>query len=602
MQGPHQGKPLRLVLATLATALLYALAHPPWSWWPLALVATAPVSAVLLDPRSRVRWTRAAAAGFAFGCVSTWMLVGAWSWQAAREFFAGSGLAAFGFVASLPVIASGIALQYALLFALVARLAGLGATAGVVGSAALWAATEIARTNLGYGNPWGAMAAALVQADAALSTMRSHTPVADLLALGGPPLVAVVASAVGAALGLACVERRNAVARGRALAAGFALVVPILVVSGLTSDAVPDGARDDAIWAGDAPATDGAGTAAGRGVLEPLRVALVQPGLGRSRLWEGAGARESLERLVELTRGLGSGPVDLVVWPENALPFLLDANADERDALRALARERGSAILAGGSHSSPAEGGRANVFVSAFLFPADGGEPLVYDKRVLLPFVEIVPWWIRPFLVSRWQGAYAKGRAAGPETGAGGTPDLFSVGRWRIAPLLCLEAVYPAELASRAGAGADLLVNLSNDSWFDRGAGTEQHFLLASLGAAMTRRPMVRVATTGVSALVGEDGLVSWRLPMRTGAVALLDVVPPRRDALYVHGGRTGVPLLVVVVALAAIALPARVAAADVAACAVRTSDVARGIAGRERTTGAASDTSGRVDGTMEEE
>lgn len=529
MQGSNQGKSVRLWSAVLATSLLYAAAHPPWSLWPLALVAVAPASAVLLDPQARLGWRSAAVAGFFFGAVSTYLLVAHWSWLAASEFFEGSPLAAAGFIAALPLSASGIALYYAVLFVLVARLAGLGATAGVIGSAALWSAAEVARTSLGYGNPWGSFAAALVAADGALSGFGADTPVAGVLGLGGSPLVAFLCAAAGASLGLAWAQRHSAPARGRSLAAGAAVVVSLALASraGLALLPLPSAA------------------VASR---EPLRVALVQPGVGKSRLWQGSGAAESFARHVKLTSGLEPTGADLIVWPENALPFLLDANVDKRDELRALARDRGAALLVGGSHSSQGEGGRTSVFNSAFLFPADGTEPLVYDKRILLPFIEHVSAWAAPFLASPWQGVYSAGSGTGS--------DFFTVKGWRIAPLLCLEAIYPGEVAERVAAGADLLVNLTNDSWFDAGAGPEQHFALAMLAAAQTRRPLVRVATTGVSALVAENGLVARRLPLGSGTVALVDVVPPHRDSPFVRGGRSGFTLFLLVIAAAAAAFP----------------------------------------------
>lgn len=528
MEGSLQGKPARLVAATAASATLYALAHPPWSWWPLALVAVAPVSAVLLDPRRRVAPGRAAAAGFLFGALATWLIVAHWSFLAASRFFPGSSVAAAAFTAGLPLLASGVAAAYALLFALLSRLAGLGPAPAVLGSAALWSAAELVRTWFGYGNPWAAFAASLTGADAWLSVFRPVTPVGDLLAFGGQGAVAMLAAAVGAAIGLAWTERGRVVARAQALATGAAIVLAMAAATVASDTMAP-------------PRSLSARPAA------PLRVAMVQPGVGRSRPWERAGAGESFERHVVATRSVDTMGADLVVWPENALPFLLDANLDKRDALRALARERGAALLVGGSRSSPGDGGRTLVFNSAFLFPADGSEPLVYDKRVLMPFVERVPAWASPFLSSPWQGAFA----------AGDSPGVFDVKGWRVAPLLCLEAIYPGGPALRVAEGADLLVNLSNDSWFDEGAGPEQDFQLAALRAAETRRPLLRVATTGVSALVGDDGLVAWRLPTGTGAIALVDVVPPARDSLFVRGGATGFPLLVFAIAAAAALLPA---------------------------------------------
>jgi apolipoprotein N-acyltransferase len=522
-----------LWIATLASSVLYACAHAPWSMWPLAFVATAPVCAVLLG-HPRVPAGRAALAGALFGAAATWLTVGHWSWLAANEFFDGSVLRAASFVLGLPLLASGIALHYAVAFALLSRLAGSGAAVGVIGSAALWALAELTRTSLGYGNPWASFASALAGADELLSRFRVETPVANLVALGGPLAPAFVASAVGASLGLAWSARRHRTDRGRALAAGA-----LVVVVGLL-----------------ATRYDGSAPLRRANELPVLRVAIVQPGFGRSSLWESAGAAESLARHVSLSRSINAGPADLVVWPESSLPFLLDANEARRDEVRSLARSLGAAVLAGGTRSVRASG-TSRIFNSAFLFPADGGMPLAYDKRLLLPFVEHVPWWAAPFLESRWQGAYSSGSSTGASHAAldlAASPDSFEVKGWSIAPLLCFEAIYPAVVAERVAAGADLLVNLSNDSWFDAGAGTEQHFALSRLAASETRRPLVRAATTGVSALVAESGLVSWRMPPRTSAVVVVDVPPPKRDSMFVRGGRTGFTLLVVLVAGGAVA------------------------------------------------
>ena len=501
MQGTQQGKHPRLWGAVAATSLLYAAAHPPWSIWPAALVAVAPVAAVLLDRRAAIGWRRAALAGAAFGFATTWLIAGYWSFLAARQFLPQSLATPLAVTAALPLVAAAAALHYAIGFALAARLAGLGAAAGVIGSAALWTLAEIVRTSLGYGNPWGAFAAALTPIDVALSGMRAETPVADLLRVGGMPAVAFVATAIGSSLGLAWTERKSRVRRGRALAAG-AIVVLACVGVASAARSFPLARGDDAI------------------PNQPLRVALVQTGIAASRPWQSGGAADAFRRNLDLTGSLETRGADLIVWSEDSLPFLLDANVERRQVLRELARVHHAALLLGGSHSVAAGDGVARVYNSAILFPADGSEPQIYDK--------------------------------------GTGPVLFRVKDWVIAPLICLEAIYPGAAAARAGEGADLLINISNDSWFDEGAGSEQHFRLAMLRAAETSRPLVRVATTGVSALVGADGLVSWRLPVHSAGVALLDVIPPREDSLYVRGGRSGFVLIVVVLSAAAAILPGR--------------------------------------------
>ncbi|HEY2775512.1 MAG TPA: apolipoprotein N-acyltransferase [Candidatus Binatia bacterium] len=526
MQGPDQGKSPRLWIAVLATSLLYSLAQPPWSLWPLALVAAAPAGSVLLDESRRISPARAAVGGLLFGAASTWMIAGYWSYLAAGE-FSGSALSALAFAIALPLLASAVAVPYAIAFALISRLAGLGTLAAVAGSAALWSAAELARSTIGYGNPWGSFAVALAPADYTLAAPgRIATPVAALLAIGGPCTVALVAAASGTAIAMAWNSRRSPLRASRALAAG-AVVLALGAASVAVLPLLP--ARPDSAVP-----------------KQPLRVALVQGGVGGRSLWKADGAAASLAHHVELTRSRETAGADLIVWSESALPFLLDANADRKEEMKTLARERGAAILVGGSRSAPSPHGTTEVFNSAFLFPADGSEPFVYDKRVLLPFVEKVPAWASFVLESPWRGAFAEGRG----------PELFTIKGWRIAPLICLESIYAGQAAERAASGADLLVNLSNDSWFDSGAGPDQHFAQAALAAAETRRPLVRVAMTGLSGLVTEDGQVAWTLPRRAPAVALIDVPAPSRDSFFVRGGRIGIPFLVLAIAAAAALLP----------------------------------------------
>lgn len=537
MQGADQGKRQRLGGAVIATSLLYAAAHPPIGFGIFAWIALAPVMAVLLDPVSPVGARRAATAGFGFGLLTTWLLVVPWGWPAALEWFAGSTPRAFGFLAALPLLASGVALYTALAFVLVARLAGLGAFTGILGAASLWTLAEAARSSIGVGNPWGSLAAALAPAvpGSALGALAAEQVVVGLLGLGGATLVSFVAAASGSALGLAWAKRGQAAERGRALAVGSLVVFVAIAAGSLAQEFAP--LREPRVIP-----------------EEPLRVALVQGGIGGSRLWDSGGAARSFDRHVELTQASELDGADLVVWSENALPFLLDANVERREQLQALASEIGAALLVGGSRSgpSPEGGGRVAVYNSAFLFPADGAAPLAYDKRLLLPYVERVPAWAATLLDSPWRGAFAPG--AGPM--------VFDVKGWRVSPLLCFEAIYEGPAAERVRGGADLLVNLSNDSWFDDGAGPEQHFALAALRTAETRRPMVRVTTTGVSALVGEEGLLSWRLPTGTGAIALLDVVPPHYDSVFTRGGGAAIFGLLALIATVAVALPSILSAA----------------------------------------
>jgi apolipoprotein N-acyltransferase len=143
-------------------------------------------------------------------------------------------------------------------------------------------------------------------------------------------------------------------------------------------------------------------------------------------------------------------------------------------------------------------------------------EPLTYDKRRLLPFVETMP--------------AALGDTAPTDYFAGDSVRLFEVRGWRVAPLLCFEAVYPEYAREAVAAGAHLLVNLSNDAWFSGGAGPEQHFAMSALRTVELRRPMIRAANGGVSGAIAVDGSSIGFPIIRQKAVRVYEIPPPPRQ------------------------------------------------------------------------
>ncbi|HYC00307.1 MAG TPA: apolipoprotein N-acyltransferase [Candidatus Limnocylindrales bacterium] len=467
-------------MATLLTCAAYTLAYPPFDGNALAWVALAPVAAVLMDPRVRFGLPTALLAGFAFGYVTSLAIVGYWSFIAARDFFARSTPFSVAFTLAVPLLSSGIALWYAGAFACIRLLATTGIATRIAGFACIWTAFEWMRATIGYGNPWGILGDAL-------APFRLVRQVADL---GGVWMLTWLAAAFAACAATAWVERR---------------AWPLLLCAAIVAGPCVYG-----WWRLETLARE-------TSAHVPLRIGLVQPALGGRALWEPASADAHVEHLAGLSRSGELWDVDLIVWPENALPFLLDANAEREQALRALAVSLDAAIIAGGSRSATVAAGSARIFNSAFFFPMDGSAPLVSDKMRLMPYTETRPHWASWLGGSTWQGAYSQGDQ----------PTLFPLLDQRIGSLMCFEAADPRLARRLVRDGATVLVNLSNDSWFDAGAGPEQHFVATRLRAVETHRPLVRVATTGVSAVIDATGDIMARLPTRQSAAALVEDVRP---------------------------------------------------------------------------
>lgn len=137
-----------------------------------------------------------------------------------------------------------------------------------------------------------------------------------------------------------------------------------------------------------------------------------------------------------------------------------------------------------------------------------------YDKRRLVPFGEYVPF--RRFI------PFKKLTAGGSEFCIGHDGNLLSLGDGLpdVGGLLCYEAIF-AELA--AGASGDkrpaLLLILTNDSWFGRSTGPYQHLHMARMRAVSRVCRWVRVANSGVSAIIDPLGKTLATLPLLTAGI-----------------------------------------------------------------------------------
>ena len=121
--------------------------------------------------------------------------------------------------------------------------------------------------------------------------------------------------------------------------------------------------------------------------------------------------------------------------------------------------------------------------------------------------------------------------------------------------LICYEVIYPALARDAVGAGADLLVNLSNDSWFDAGAGPAQHYALARFRAVENGVALLRATNSGVSGAFDPNGREIARLPADVAAAAPSSAARAAADPstrAMATGSRGLVALVVAAVSVAA--------------------------------------------------
>jgi len=233
-----------------------------------------------------------------------------------------------------------------------------------------------------------------------------------------------------------------------------------------------------------------------------------------------ASAQQNLARLEELTRR-SAHENDLIVWPEAAIPAYIPADLGSvRDEPMLPWLGNGSAFLVGG-YSFRGSDERYNT---AFAIHRDGSVPFPYFKQILIPFGEYMPGSdLFPWLegMNRRAGTFT----AGTEVRVFSYPMRGRDGKeytLKVSPLICYEDTVPWLARKATRQGAELLVNLTYDTWFGRSAAPYQHHLIAAFRAIENRRYLIRSTNTGYSAVVDPLGRTIARIPPFTeGTVAV---------------------------------------------------------------------------------
>ncbi|MFC0315506.1 apolipoprotein N-acyltransferase [Gordonia phosphorivorans] len=482
---------LRVVGAAVGGGLLYA-AFPPSGLWLLTPVALGLLYACLAVGRPRV--VLGAACGGVFGLafflpLLPWVgeFVGAVPWVALSVVMA-LYLALFGAMATITLRLPGAPLWFA----------------------AGWVAVEWLRSSFPFGGfPWGAAAFS--------QTEGLFLPVARWLGVPGLSFVLALTGAGAAALVIALVHRGP-----RAMTAAWAA---ICVAAPLVLSAIA------------------LATAPSPGDGETVRVVAVQGNVPRLGLDFNAQRRavldnhyrETLRLADDIAAGRREKP-DVILWPENASDI---SPLDNPDAARLI----GSAVSATG----------VPIVFGTLLFGPDGrptntvlvwetanglaasGPSARYDKHIIQPFGEYLPW--RDFFAKFSSYAERAGDFR-PGTGSAVVPVQTADSALVLGVSTCWEVAFDRSPQQAVRDGAQLLFVPTNNATFGHTDMTYQQLAMSQVRAVETDRSVAVAATSGVSALIAPNGrvlvdseiftpaLLEADLPLRSGQTLAVRLGP----------------------------------------------------------------------------
>ena len=266
-----------------------------------------------------------------------------------------------------------------------------------------------------------------------------------------------------------------------------------------------------------------------------LRVGIVQGNVPQGEKWLATGVSSATDHYSQLTRALtrDEGPLDLIVWPETALPFRLDAERyeDHRQKVEGLARETGTPLLVG-SLGSISPSGQPGLYNRSFLTDRTGAVVGTADKVHLVPFGEFLPLpWLFGYLeaLTVHSGRFDPGEAHQVLSLPGAEANL--------GVFICFESIFPEIARALTARGATLLVNTTNDAWFGDSAAPRQHLAMAVLRAVETGRPVLRAANTGISCSIEPSGRIQERTRLLETETILATVHPRMESTPYTRWG-----------------------------------------------------------------
>lgn len=258
---------------------------------------------------------------------------------------------------------------------------------------------------------------------------------------------------------------------------------------------------------------------------EDLVVRLVQPNIPQVEKWEDSLLERHLKKHIALSTA-PAGPLgrpDIIIWSETAIPFNLEYAPFRNDLLSLFPDQY---LLAG----APRQVLEPTPEQTNSLYAMKGEGDILgrYDKSHLVPFGEYLP--LRATFEVFGLDTLAPGSTdfdPGP-----GIRTLEIDGIPSFSALVCYEIIFSGNVVIRDNR-PDWIINITNDAWFGDSPGPRQHFQMARARAIEEGTPVLRVAGTGISAVIdpygrilgkielGEEGILDTRLPEKTPGLSV---------------------------------------------------------------------------------
>ncbi len=273
--------------------------------------------------------------------------------------------------------------------------------------------------------------------------------------------------------------------------------------------------------------------------VDSLSVAVVQPNIPLSEKWDNDLVSYHVNHLIELSLPAIKDNVDLIVWPETAPPvFLLKSGKHYLRRIQKQLEDSETAILTGVPHYEQVDK-KIESYNSVVMFNSTDVLD-VYKKIQLVPMAEYVPLsGVFPSLkeLNFGQANFTRGD----------TFTTFPLKSWEVGSVICFESTIPQLFRSFIREGADVMVIVTNDGWYETAPEPQQHAKQAIFRAIETRKPIIRCANTGISMIVEPSGNIRTSSRLNEEIVLRSQIQPNTYVSFYTRWGDLFAQIIMVV-------------------------------------------------------
>jgi len=263
-----------------------------------------------------------------------------------------------------------------------------------------------------------------------------------------------------------------------------------------------------------------------------IKVSIFHENIDARTRWNEATGDSLANVFLTLCRQAAKQDPDLIVWSESAIPwtFREDDNLIQK-ALEITYPTKAGHII---GIISETERNPENVHNSAFFFYPDGRVTERYDKTVLLSFLEapLFDWaFFKLLKFPIYRAGLNKNLVPGERQ------RLMKTLYGKAGILICNESVSISPARTATKEGADFLVTMSNDAWFENTILTECHFALSRFRAVENARDMIINSNRGFSGAVISSGKIYKKMSSDKSQCIKTKISTKKSKTIYTQFG-----------------------------------------------------------------